>query len=503
MPNLGLILGTAAGGVTLCLIICVLLYLLISRRRSRPQRSSGKSHRSSPSHPTSASWTDTPKSIDAWRKNSTSAISPISPVSLSFSLSTTSGSARKLINTHRTPLPKYNGDASPGYIPYNGPVEPRPSYHSNGRADISHAPPPDIVGASASASSWLLAQAKLASSRTSSYRGGGASQRSVVSPASNSIRSGTGSRKLATPTSSGSAYDAPSSIRHPPPVRRLSHDTEISSLDVPFTAIDYYSRRHGPVKNQVILGRGISISPNDIRLTGITDLYPPPSAAYSTTTPSSVNSDPMSARNATIGQGTTSRNTFARILPSTTNTSPVSDFNTSMARGIPIPHTRSPRINLSPNISVGSNMTRSASANTYTTAPPSAVPSSAAINFLPRDPYVSPRRGPYIKSARSFFSNRTPPVQSQSRPESDLFDDSLSMRGSRPSLKPSWSGRETVGVESGQRGPGNVGVGSGGGVSQLLRLRESEDAGPRNMFIELNPNSPMTIVSRSGSDFPL
>jgi hypothetical protein len=60
------------------------------------------------------------------------------------------------------------------------------------------------------------------------------------------------------------------------------------------------------------------------------------------------------------------------------------------------------------------------------------------------------------------------------------------------------------------RGEGTgVGAGGQGGQAgyrhapQPLRLRESEGQGPRHLFIELNPNSPMTVVSRPGSQQPL
>jgi hypothetical protein len=98
------------------------------------------------------------------------------------------------------------------------------------------------------------------------------------------------------------------------------------------------------------------------------------------------------------------------------------------------------------------------------------------------------------------------------RPDSDIFPSSLSRSGSTSgypwalgagNVSSGTKGRGGAGglarlgsISEAQRKGGRVG-GRGSGGPAPLRLDDVEGG---NWFIELNPNSPMTVVSRPGSE---
>lgn len=471
-PNLTLIIGTIAGVSAVLLIVSVILYIFLVRRKTRPTRlpksqpygfANGFSYRDI--SPAKAS------SIDSWRKNAT----PHTPSSGSTSGSSASNgrfyaahlqpaTGQPAISPGRSPPPEY-----PDYLPYRGPIEP-PNLTPNEE-------PPAIAGLTASTHGWLAA---------------------AITPRS----PGDTPRSSPRPT-------RPVHRPDPIPLRdRNAGNMDEIPLDSYYAAQDVIS----PASTMSSLG-----------LSGMTTRAMGATRSIARLWPTSV-----------IISGPDS--TLPSTLSTATIATPPSAQRQDRDRAVSIEsmqynptYTTAGHFVSSPDQLLGSGITSASLAAMRERSSPNGSTNRDAYSA------ASPlRRGVSIKSVktmRSFFSGfihgspapETPALPSAythydtpaARPDSDIFPHSSISRSN--SLAGNGGGVSRYGIA---RTPSNAGaggstgaggrVGGGGsgeggkrnksrgtlgssGLPPMLRL----DAGGENFFIELNPGSPMTVVDHA------
>ena len=491
-PNLLLIVGCIAGISLFLLITCVAIYIYYIRRSSRSSQPAqfhpygfgdGISYRDLPSGKAS--------SIDSWRQKANN----IPPTPSSGSLTSSSLSGSRLYVPHVQPVGRLNA-ASPGrspppeypdYLPYTGPVEPRPS-------ESMTLEPPRIAGIDASTQGWLTATAAALS-----------------------------------PLPSASWSKPTRQIHRPEPIplrNRLSSAMTTDLLD------SYYPQ-------QDLISSASTFSSLGLTGTGLTIRAMGATRSVARIWPNNVVVDPYRPVQE------------SHSAPSTSLTQPVSRPGSPPSRGTHTPSTLDSALSSAyPKPSPHASATTSGFSG-----------GTSAATFSPESGSIASsyplRRGVSIKSVktmRSFFSallfsspmSDTPALPRRSeryeyaRPDSDIFPiASLSRSGSlvRPGPRPeglSDLGHCVIGDHSIRSG-GNTALLAGGGAftpnsdsaatiwssENCLGAKQREvqlerassatshtlppirlDRGEDNFFIELNPNSPVTMVggSRPGSE---
>ena len=439
----------------------------------------------------------------------------------------------------RSPPPEY-----PDYVPYRGPIEPRPlpsiSDHSPRYAEPEY-DPPAIAGSNPSAQGWLRAQA---GSPAPSYTPTAMSHRTGRSEISARLGRGDRMDSMERTMNDGIYPPAPIPLRTP---RSIAAGTDA----IP---IDSYYELHPETISPVSTESSLGLSGMTARAMGATRSFArlwssregaPSSFGMLATTPNGSNLDYNSSSNPTTSG-------LAHPHP---RPPPVDS-----ARHIPT-YTLAGHFAQSPDQLVGSELNHTTVYNGPSTS--SDLPQSTSCSTHPESPYTL-RRGVSIKSVktmRSFFSGllfhtgggpgsspETPALpQPAARPDSDIFPNGLgylsranstaggaSIFGRSPSrasrANTTTTGRSTHHINASanpnnntatttnpsratsratskkmhrttRHGPPTLRL-DGLGLGLGTATHESGGGGAHNFFIELNPNSPMTLgaSSRPGSE---
>ncbi len=396
--HLPLVIGIISGSSAVLLILGIVIFICCTTHRANLE-----GRRRTPYGFSSGIASASPRGpVDTWRKNAAEA-SPISPQSaMAVSPSTNEAS-------HRSPPADY-----PDYVPYRGPVEPKPAF---GRNDE----PPSIAGGNPMAQGWLQARS---TSPTPSFA-----------------------------TSFGESDEYTQHGRYAPPPLLPALRNGGYFHDIALQRYEHSDLEHGTSPGSRTSSHG---------LTG------------------------------TTARAVGATRSIARLWPSRdaipsnlrrTSGNPRTD---SM---IYVPsYSTAGNLSSSPNQLIGSSFVSRSNTNEPHSYHPSSHPSS--MHTL--------RRGVSIKSAktmRSFFSGllfqssssspiaQTPALpQPAARPDSGIFPNGSLSRSN-----------------SSRAGPLSIGSGTRREVPPSLRLEGGRETSP-NLFIELNPNSPMTVAASSRPD---